>query len=257
MKLKYDYYYYKEKLSPEVCQKIIDLGISKLQENRAKGLSTSGATAGKADRGSVLQENGKAIALANKTLEEVKSLGLKPDGSSFYVRDSEVAWLNDQWLYDLILPLTAKANFDAGWNFDVDYYEDFQFTVYHNAGFYGWHSDGGSDHHGKFKRYIPGISPTDENGNMPPDYSKNPKIIGKVRKLSLTINLNKPEDYEGGELQFDFGPHAENERFQVCDEIKPQGSMIVFPSFVPHQVTPVTRGTRFSLVLWQLGNPFK
>jgi PKHD-type hydroxylase len=83
-------------------------------------------------------------------------------------------------------------------------------------------------------------------------------MVGKVRKLSLTINLNSPGDYEGGNLKFDFGMHCEKEnRFHECEEIRPQGSMVVFPSFVDHCVTPVTKGTRYSLVLWTLGEPWK
>ena len=42
-----------------------------------------------------------------------------------------------------------------------------------------------------------------------------------------------------------------------CTEIRPRGSIIVFPSFVWHRVNPVTRGTRYSLVMWNLGWPFK
>ena len=86
--------------------------------------------------------------------------------------------------------------------------------------------------------------------------TSNPSLIGKVRKLSVTISLNKPEEYEGGNLKFDFGPHSD-ERFHECTEIRPQGSVIVFPSHVYHQVTPVTKGTRYSLVGWNLGYPFR
>ena len=82
-------------------------------------------------------------------------------------------------------------------------------------------------------------------------------MIGKVRKLSMTINLNKPGEYDGGNLKFDYGPHASGKRFHEVEEIRPRGSIIVFPSFTYHQVTPVTRGTRYSLVLWSLGQPFK
>ena len=41
------------------------------------------------------------------------------------------------------------------------------------------------------------------------------------------------------------------------EEIKDQGSMIIFPSFLDHCVTPITKGTRYSLVLWSVGDPFK
>ena len=45
-------------------------------------------------------------------------------------------------------------------------------------------------------------------------------------------------------------------RYKVCEEIKPQGSMIVFPSFLHHCVAPVTSGTRYSLVIWCCGKPY-
>ena len=73
----------------------------------------------------------------------------------------------------------------------------------------------------------------------------------------MTINLTEPDDYKGGDLKFDFGPHADTKRYHECEEIRPQGSVIIFPSFIYHCVTPVTRGTRYSLVLWTLGDPFK
>ena len=82
-------------------------------------------------------------------------------------------------------------------------------------------------------------------------------MINKIRKLSLTINLNLPGEYEGGNLKFDFGPHSTGNRYHECTEIRPQGSIIIFPSYIYHQVTPVTKGTRYSLVLWTLGKPFK
>ena len=42
-----------------------------------------------------------------------------------------------------------------------------------------------------------------------------------------------------------------------CKEILPKGSIIVFPSFLWHRVKPVTKGVRYSLVVWNLGYPFK
>jgi PKHD-type hydroxylase len=71
-----------------------------------------------------------------------------------------------------------------------------------------------------------------------------------VRKLSLTIQLSSPEDYEGGELALKFGAKA---------NLMPKdlGKMVVFPSYVLHEVRPVTKGTRYSLVAWVTGKPFK
>ena len=71
------------------------------------------------------------------------------------------------------------------------------------------------------------------------------------------MNLSDPDDYEGGNLQFDLGPQAGDDRLHTCEEIRPRGSVIVFPSHVQHRVTPVTSGTRRSLVMWSLGLPFR
>ena len=46
-------------------------------------------------------------------------------------------------------------------------------------------------------------------------------------------------------------------KIKSCTEIRPRGSIIVFPSFVWHRVKPVTSGTRYSLVVWHLGRSFK
>ena len=62
--------------------------------------------------------------------------------------------------------------------------------------------------------------------------------------------------FVGGNLKFDLGPHSKK-RYHTCTEIRPRGSIIVFPSHLYHQVTPVTTGTRYSLVAWNLGKPFQ
>ena len=85
---------------------------------------------------------------------------------------------------------------------------------------------------------------------------------GKVRKLSMTCQLTDGSEYTGGELEFDFrnyDPHLRDESKHVrsVPEILPKGSIVVFPSHLWHRVKPVTRGTRYSLVVWHLGYPFK
>ena len=85
---------------------------------------------------------------------------------------------------------------------------------------------------------------------------------GKIRKLSMTCQLTDGSEYSGGELEFDFRNYDppkrdESQHLRKATEILPKGSIIVFPSFVWHRVKPVTRGVRYSLVLWHLGYPFK
>ena len=93
-------------------------------------------------------------------------------------------------------------------------------------------------------------------------YEKEGPDKGKIRKLSMTCQLTDGSEYKGGELEFDFrnyDPHMRDEskhRIQ-CKEILRKGSIIIFPSFVWHRVKPVTSGTRYSLVVWHLGQPFK
>jgi len=67
------------------------------------------------------------------------------------------------------------------------------------------------------------------------------------RKLSLTVQLSAPEDYTGGELII----------YPEFVASKDRGTMTVFPSFMCHDVRPVTTGVRYSLVSWLAGPPFK
>lgn len=72
------------------------------------------------------------------------------------------------------------------------------------------------------------------------------------RKLSAVIQLSDPADYDGGDLQF----FDVNERPNP-EYIRNQGSIIFFPSFIHHGVSPVTRGTRHSLSIWFDGPKWK
>lgn len=253
MELKNTYYWFKSALSPETCQKIIDAGSAKIEADKAAGISTAAYTFGETQKGSP----NAIMPQGEQSRQELKKEGINP--RELYVRDSETAWLEDDWLYETIHPFVHDANKNAGWNWEWDFSEPFQFTVYNPGQFYSWHKDGDSDHHGIFRRYIHGITqqPLKPDGKLPGKYTTNNNMIGKVRKISLTLNLNEPGDYDGGNLKFDFGPHVDGEQYHECTEIRPQGSIVVFPGFVNHCVTPVTRGTRYSLVLWSLGKPWK
>jgi PKHD-type hydroxylase len=69
--------------------------------------------------------------------------------------------------------------------------------------------------------------------------------------------LSDKKEYKGGNLEFDFrNTESGKPNIVKCIEFMPRGSVIVFPSFIYHRVTPVTNGTRYSLVAWNLGNPF-
>ena len=154
-------------------------------------------------------------------------------------RKSDLVWLNDLWIYKELHPYVHQANRSAGWNFQWDRSEEIQFTKYKLNQYYDWHCDS-----------------WDTPYNRP-----NTPENGKIRKLSMTCQLTDSSEYKGGELEFDFrnyDPHMRDEsKHKVqCKQILPKGSIIVFPSFVWHRVKPVTQGTRYSLVVWNLGNPF-
>jgi len=71
-----------------------------------------------------------------------------------------------------------------------------------------------------------------------------------IRKLSLSIQLTDPTEYEGGELWL-----YEDDKGALMK--KDQGTLILFPSFILHEVKPVTKGERNSLVAWATGKQFK
>ena len=256
MQLTNSYYYFKSAIPKETCQRIIDRGLERIEEEKQLGNSVEAYTFGDQEKSAVLENAPNAVSQAEATKQTLKKDGML--GNS-YVRDSKATWLNESWIYELVMPYIQEANSAAGWNWDIDFQEAFQFTIYDKEGFYGWHKDGGSDHQAAYKRYIHGITqePLRKNGRLPHNYVTDTNMVGKVRKISLTLQLNDPAEYEGGNLKFDFGHHSEGEQFHECTEIRDQGSIIVFPSFVDHCVTPIISGTRYSLVLWTLGRPFR
>ena len=66
------------------------------------------------------------------------------------------------------------------------------------------------------------------------------------------------KDYEGGDFCIDWGTHNENgEQFQVLNGLRKAGTIVIMPSFVYHQVTPVTSGLRRSIVIWANGPPWR
>jgi|688.fasta_scaffold36742_8 PKHD-type hydroxylase len=249
------YWCFNSQLSPEVCDEIIKLGTSSIEKNKKLGISSVAYTFGNKEK-----SDDKKVSQGELSIQQLKNTQDKNNIEDVYIRDSEVSWLNDKWLYDTILPYVRTANKNSGWKYDIDYFENFQFTVYNSpGGFYGWHNDMSTDHHASYKRYIYGITevPLRKDGHLPFGYTKDNNLVGKLRKISVTINLTNPLSYEGGNLKFDFGNHFEGDRFYECVESRQQGSIIVFPSYSYHCVTPVTKGTRYSLVLWCSGKPFK
>jgi PKHD-type hydroxylase len=162
------------------------------------------------------------------------------------IRKSKLAWIehNNQmgWLYDKLGFIIRQIN-GQYFNFDISGFgEHFQYTVYNgnDQAFYDWHIDKGN-----------------QNGSVAP------------RKLSMVVQLSDPTEYEGGELQLFTGAGIEKKGMEdgsLIEQVfgdgiqsvsKKQGIVHIFPSWVVHRVTPVTRGTRKSLVIWVCGPKFR
>ena len=219
MNLSNYYYYFQSALTPRVCDEIIEYG---------KRHKPEIAVTGGAEKNEI---NTKKDGTFKKSA--LKKLHVK--------RKSDIVWMNDTWIYKEIHPYIKEANIKAGWNFDWDFSESCQFTRYGVGQYYGWHCD---------------------SWEIPYNKPNEPDSHGKIRKLSVTISLSEPEDYVGGNLEFDMRNQKDWEQdkkkaIHECTEIRPRGSIIVFPSFVWHRVAPVTKGTRYSLVIWNLGYPFR
>jgi PKHD-type hydroxylase len=140
------------------------------------------------------------------------------------VRKSKIKWitLDDTtlWVYDKLKNFAIEAN-NTIWDFDLRSIVDpVQYTEYNEGGdHYDWHLD---------------IGPASINH----------------RKISIVVQLSDPDDYDGGDFELYCGGE-----FKRLPKLK--GCAILFPSFLLHRVTPVTRGVRKTLVLWIGGGSFK
>lgn len=145
------------------------------------------------------------------------------------IRNSKVSWIhpdqNNAWLFNKTVEIIARINTDK-FQFELSHIDAFQYTTYTDGGFYGWHVDG------------------DSKDTFGPNH----------RKLGISVILSEPEtEFTGGEFQFIPGGNPD----RISSTKIKKGDILVFPSFIPHQVTTVTSGKRKSLVCWVLGPKFK
>lgn len=144
-------------------------------------------------------------------------------GKTSKIRSSKICWLysvdNLEWAFQRVTDIVLDLN-KRFFNFDIfGLNEGFQFTNYKAP----------SDKYGKHIDKI---------------------YNGVIRKLSGSIQLTNPKEYKGGELYLYDSDKGELMR-------KKQGTLILFPSYTLHEVKPVTKGERNSLVFWVTGKPFK
>jgi PKHD-type hydroxylase len=137
-------------------------------------------------------------------------------------RQSTISWLpfnKMQPMYDDLIYLVQKINRNHFGFSNIQITEPAQVSEYSKGQFYNWHTDS-----------------TIDMDIEPP-----------VRKLSMTLLLNDPSKFEGGNLEI---------AGKKMSHMK-QGHAAIFASFLQHRVTPVTKGVRKALVVWFSGEPFK
>ena len=155
-----------------------------------------------------------------------RDAGLVGGTTAHQIRRAELVWLDDlpaaAWVMDRMVRLVGQANREA-FGFDLtEFAESPQVARYgaERAGHFDWHSDIGAG------------------------------ALARKRKLTVVVQLSDPSDYDGGTLEL--RPDS-----NVAAIPRQRGTASLFPSFALHRVTPITRGTRWSLTLWAHGPAFR
>ena len=146
------------------------------------------------------------------------------------VRTSKTAFFSlnssNRWLFERLDEVLVAMN-NEYFQMNVWGYDEIQYSEYREEDFgkYRWHMD----------------------TNVA---SENLEPSGGMRKLSMSLLLN--DDFEGGKFQMNLSSEEKPQTIEMA-----AGTLILFPSFIMHQITPVTKNIRKSLVLWLLGDKFK
>ena len=157
--------------------------------------------------------------LSNEVSYAEAKIGTRESSGKFVeLRNSKTSWIyNDSWITGVFAHFFNMVNMYI-WEYNLSLLESIQITKYEEGDHYTWHSDYGTS--------------TDEK---------------LTRKLSATMLVSDPDDYEGGDLEFiDYHNN-------LIVAPKKKGTLIIFDSRTPHRVTKVTKGKRISLVAWMLG----
>ena len=142
------------------------------------------------------------------------------------IRNSKHCWIaTDNWISGMMKHFVEVAN-NSFFNYDLTQWSDnIQYTVYdEKKSHYNWHSD---------------IVKSNFDSNL-------------IRKLSISLILSDPSEYEGGEFQI---MHMGDNKMSTMKP--PMGTAIIFSSTTRHRVRPIKSGKRISLVGWYGGPPFR
>lgn len=142
-------------------------------------------------------------------------------------RKTNVSWIQPNketnWFIQPYHDKVRKLNHEF-YKFDLTHYENIQYTCYDQPkSKYDFHMDSGFD-----------VS------------------INVIRKLSCVLLLDDPNKFEGGDFEIKYSGKGQKEKIEFV-----RGRLIIFPSFILHRVTPVTKGIRRTLVNWILGPTWK
>ena len=176
----------------------------------------------------VIKKIDNTISKMDLSIENSKLMKEKPSGRDPNLRISKQAWIKEVSFLKSFYEIGQRINQLCQWNFDIKGMEPIQFGIYSEGGKYDWHVDQGTT-----------------------TLLKN----GSVRKISMTLFMNNPDEYEGGEFDLELFHPDKKPRYKTFKLKK--GSAIFFQSDVFHRVRPVTSGVRKSLVAWYSGPTFK
>ena len=155
--------------------------------------------------------------------------GISSNVAKSGIRKSDVVFINDQWVNSLLYGYICAAN-SMNFNYKLSSTdkEYTQFTRYEVGDYYRNHCD----------------------------FDPNKDSLFHTRKLSATLQLCDPDEYGGGDLVIDMSVYENdaNDNSEFNRMIRSKGSIVVFDSRIPHEVIPVTHGTRYSLVKWVHGD---
>tara|TARA_B100001029_G_C14869329_1_gene343629 strand:- start:133 stop:684 length:552 start_codon:yes stop_codon:yes gene_type:complete len=164
-----------------------------------------------------------SLEVVNNAIKINENLFQKPlvgNSSDPNLRKGNIKWIKDPKLYRVLNDIVGVVNKNS-WNLKITSGESMQYGIYNIGDHYDWHND---------------------------------QLLIQdqlVRKVSMSLFLNDPDEYDGGELDIDFKNPNDDPRY---DTLKlDSGYAVFFESHLWHRVRPIKSGVRKSLVAWFSG----
>ena len=183
--------------------------------------------------------------------EQMKDSRLHGDLLNKEKRNSRNTWIpTHHWIAGWLWHYVQKAN-KTNFLYDLSHIDggSLQYARYAEGEFYGWHNDSSIEVH-----YKPTFEEVSSGGIINNDKFHNDKLNQKhelIRKLSFSLQLSDPDDYEGGNVQL------LDEAGKSYITPRQRGTIVLFDSRTQHRVLKVTKGVRKSIVGWTVGPRWK